>query len=502
MTTKTPGRMGWRARFGGAAALAVAAGLMLGGCRSTPREATPEVAMTADQRLKSVESFDKVWTTIRDSHWDPSLGGLDWEGVRAELRPKAEAAATMGEVRGVMGEMIGRLGLSHFGIIPGDAYEAAEAKPEVERASTPESGRGAGEPGSPGLELRLLPRADGRPVAVVKSVEAGGGAASAGVKPGWILDSVGGREVAPVLARLSEAMKDKGSRNLVMTRAVEGWFEGDEGDRVRAEWTDGRGRTVRTKVALGPRRGTKIEMMNLPPEWVRMEARRIDQRIGYLSLNIFLAPNVVSPWWNERVREFRDAPGIVVDLRGNPGGIAAMAMGMSGWFIADSGQTLGTLTTRGGPLRLVVNPRVNGFRGPVAVLVDELSASTSEIMASGLQGRPNVRVFGVRTAGAALPSVFEKLPNGDRFQYAFANLVDDKGRRLEGDGVTPDEVIPLTREALLAGRDPVLERAVAWIMERSGGSGGPAAPTAPTAPVAPAAATVPNPGGNPGASGR
>jgi C-terminal processing protease CtpA/Prc len=65
--------------------------------------------------------------------------------------------------------------------------------------------------------------------------------------------------------------------------------------------------------------------------------------------------------------------------------------------------------------------------------------------------------------GAVLPSAIEKLPNGDGFQFAFANYVSEGGEVLEGTGVVPNtEVVP-TRKALLQGRDPVLEAAIAWI---------------------------------------
>ena len=73
------------------------------------------------------------------------------------------------------------------------------------------------------------------------------------------------------------------------------------------------------------------------------------------------------------------------------------------------------------------------------------------------------RVFGVKTPGAALPSTIEVLPNGDRFQYAFANYISANGKPLEGLGVEPDVEIPLTRRALLDGRDPAIEAALSWI---------------------------------------
>ena len=66
-------------------------------------------------------------------------------------------------------------------------------------------------------------------------------------------------------------------------------------------------------------------------------------------------------------------------------------------------------------------------------------------------------------AGAALPSVFTRLPNGDGFQYAIANYISEGGQPLEGFGVTPDEEVKLTRHQLLESQDPVLDAAVTWI---------------------------------------
>jgi len=117
-------------------------------------------------------------------------------------------------------------------------------------------------------------------------------------------------------------------------------------------------------------------------------------------------------------------------------------------------------------LHFVVNPRAEVFKGPVAVLVDGSSASTSEIFAGGLKDLGRARIFGERTAAAALPSFIEKLPNGDGFQYAVANYISEGGQALEGNGVTPDTPVRLTREALLAGHDPVVDAAQQWIKEQ------------------------------------
>jgi len=158
--------------------------------------------------------------------------------------------------------------------------------------------------------------------------------------------------------------------------------------------------------------------------------------------------------------------GLIIDLRGNPGGIGGMAMGMAGWLVDKPNQRLGTMYMRDATLNFVINPRAEVFAGPVAILVDGGSASTSEIFAEGLKDLGRARVFGTKTAAAALPSIFERLPNGDGFQYATANYISEGGKALEGIGVTPDVEVKLTREGLLAGHDAVLDAALEWIRKK------------------------------------
>ena len=155
--------------------------------------------------------------------------------------------------------------------------------------------------------------------------------------------------------------------------------------------------------------------------------------------------------FQQTVENCKACDGLIIDLRGNPGGIGGMAMGMAGFLVDKPNQRLGTMYLRDSTLNFVVNPRANVFSGPVAVLVDGCSASTSEIFAGGLKDLGRARVFGTHTAAAALPSAFERLPNGDGFQYAVANYISEGGQPLEGLGVTPDVVVELTR-AGAAGR--------------------------------------------------
>ena len=205
------------------------------------------------------------------------------------------------------------------------------------------------------------------------------------------------------------------------------------------------------------------------PVWIRSE--RIDGRTGYVTFNAFIDPARLMPRFNEAIASFHDADGVIIDLRGNTGGIGDMLAGMAGWFIATRGTSMGTMITRAGSLKLAVLPRPSPFTGPVAVLIDELSMSASEVLAQGLKDAGRARVFGRRSAGAVLGSVVEQLPNGDGFQYPTARFEFTSGAVVEGVGVIPDVEIPATRATLLAGRDAVLDAAVRWL--RSGTAKGP-----------------------------
>jgi carboxyl-terminal processing protease len=172
------------------------------------------------------------------------------------------------------------------------------------------------------------------------------------------------------------------------------------------------------------------------------------------------------------IDRFRSADGIVIDLRGNPGGLAGMIMGLSGHFFTERA-TLGVMTTKDAaqPLRFNANPRqvnalgqrVEPYGGPVAILVDGLTGSASECFTGGMQSLGRARVFGQTSMGRALPALFDKLPNGDVLIHAWGDFVTGTGIRIEGRGVIPDESVDVTRESLLAGPDAALERALQWI---------------------------------------
>ncbi len=399
---------------------------------------------------KASETFEAAWKIIRDSHFDPGMNGVDWQAVRTELGPRASKARTDAELREVIQEMLGRLGLSHFALIP--------------------SGGGGGTAptdlgGDPGLDVRLV----GTDL-LVTAIDPDGGAAAAGVRPGWKLLSIEGMPAAELLSRLPDTMPDR-LRHVEAWRMVETRVRGPRGSRASLMFDDG-ARDLGVSVERRAESGQPATVGNLPTMYVRVDTdeRRTERgkTVGVVGFNVWMP--AVDALFQKAVDRFRAHDAIIIDLRGNPGGLAAMIMGISGHFLTER-KALGTMKTRESELRFAANPRlvdasgqrVVPFAGPLAILVDAMTGSASECFAGGLQSLGRARVFGQTSMGQALPAFFDKLPNGDVLIHATGDFVTADGTRLEGRGVVPDEIVPLRRDALLAGRDPVLEAALHWV---------------------------------------
>jgi len=405
----------------------------------------------AAQTYKAGETFDAVWKIVKDTHSDPAFDLAEWDRVGRELRPKAVDAKTPGELRGVLAEMLGRLGLSHFGVIP----------------STPDNPSDrVNLGGQPGFEVRLIDRQ-----LVVATVDADGGAAEAGVKPGWIVESIEGTPAATLLAGIPENTSERILQLEAWRHAITR-LRGPAGTAVEIAFLDGSGATVKKAIARKYERGEPVTVGNLPTMFVRVSSKELPtpsgRKAGVIGFNVWMT--AVDRDFQRAIDQYRSDDGIVIDLRGNPGGLAGMIMGLAGHFTSER-DTLGVMKTRQNELKFPANPRlVNGagervepYRGPVAILVDGLTGSASECFSGGMQSMGRARVFGQTSMGQALPALFDRLPNGDVLIHAWGDFVTGTGVRIEGRGVIPDEPAPLTRQALLDGRDPALEAALAWI---------------------------------------
>jgi len=416
--------------------------------------ASAALASPQDWRTKAVASFDDVWQTIDDTFYDPTFGGLNWDAVRAELRPKVEAAASAESARDVIREMLARLKRSHFVLL--SAESATDTLP--------------GEAVVP-IDVRMS-----APGLVITRVTPASTAERAGLHAGDVVLAIDGQTIASWLQSAQGA--DDRARNLEVWRRAYRELHGDAGSNATLSVRAPDGSERRVTVIRGAEPGSVVKLGNLPPLHVTMDAREVTspagRHIGVIAFNIWMA--TLNDPIAAAVDKYRHDAGLVIDLRGNPGGLAGMITGVAG-HVLDEPKVLGTMQTRQQQLHFQANPRlstpdgrsVSPFAGPVAILVDEISASATECFAGGLQSLGRARIFGRQTMGQALPASTKLLANGDVLMYALGDFVTPGGKRLEGDGVIPDSSQPLSVAALAAGRDLALEAALDWIDTRSNG---------------------------------
>ncbi|MEO8484089.1 MAG: S41 family peptidase [Acidobacteriota bacterium] len=406
------------------------------------------MAASAQRSAATLKAFDEVWQTINDSFFDPTFGGQSWTAVRDELRPRVERASSDDDGRKAIREMLARLGQSHLSLI-GPSDDPGDFRGEQ---TVPFDVRVAG--GDAVLVTRVWPE---------------GHAAGVDVKPGDRVLVIDGREVASFVAA-DQGASDR-VRALLLWRRVANALSGPSGSRVRMRVRTPAGVELDVALARVEAPGVSVTVGNLPVQSAYLDAVETHtssgRRVGIIRFNIWMAP--LGEPFAQAIDRFRRADGLIIDLRGNPGGLADMIRGVAGHLLSEPA-VLGRMHMRQADLEFRANPRfstsdgrrVQPYAGPVALLVDGLTGSASECFAGGLQSLNRVRVFGTTSMGQALPASTKQLSNGDVLLYAIGDFVTSTGLRLEGRGVVPDEVVALTPENLAAGHDAE-DAAIAWL---------------------------------------
>lgn len=158
---------------------------------------------------------------------------------------------------------------------------------------------------------------------------------------------------------------------------------------------------------------------------------------------------------------------LIFDLRGNPGGLLREAVKVANVFIQDQtvvierssdGKT-DTFATEGKALTTDL---------PVVILVNEGSASASEIVAGALQDGGRARLIGAKTYGKGSVQLPYTLSDGSILRVTVAHWFTPKNRTIHGTGLTPDTVVAMTPTDHENGKDPQLDAAVEYLTKQSG----------------------------------
>jgi len=157
---------------------------------------------------------------------------------------------------------------------------------------------------------------------------------------------------------------------------------------------------------------------------------------------------------------------IILDLRGNPGGYLESAQNIAGWFL-EKGQVV-VIEDFGEKREQEIykakgNSRFSDY--PLVILINQGSASASEILASALRDNRGIKIIGETSFGKGSVQKLESLRDGSSLKITIANWLTPNGDLITDKGLEPDIIIEMTEEDYEQERDPQLDKALEIIKE-------------------------------------
>ena len=206
-------------------------------------------------------------------------------------------------------------------------------------------------------------------------------------------------------------------------------------------------------VILGLRRGDQV--LDVPLTRARIEINAVtyrlnktkDQRkIGYIRLKQFNANAAKEMRQAAKSLEEQGAEGYVLDLRGNPGGLLEASIDIARQWL-NEGIIVSTRTREG--IRDVRRATGSAITDkPLVVLIDQGSASASEILSGSLQDNSRAELVGQKTFGKGLVQAVRGLSDGSGLTVTIAKYLTPKGTDIHKNGIEPDVTSVMTEDQL------------------------------------------------------
>jgi carboxyl-terminal processing protease len=421
----------------------LAALLGLNACQSSTVPPATQAAPTTETMQHQIE-FEIVWNTVKARFYDPSFGGQDWDALGEQYRPRIAAAPDDETFYKLTNQMLDQLHTSHLALVPPGGWERID--PIVFA------------PGSIGLDLRLIAGQ-----AVVTSVQPDSPAAQAGLRPGYVITAIEDVPIDEIVAQAqAEDSRSDNERKLtnLSTNAVLSRIYGSPGTSVSIAYHDSQDVQHQEIILRIERQRTATLGNDLPPVYLEFETDRLENDVAYVRFNTFhpaLLADIITA-----IDEVGGQSGVIMDLRGNSGGDTDAVEVLARYFL-DEAVTFCKLRRGDQTSDWDVTPQVGAYTGPVIVLIDSLTASAGEVFAGCMQGVGRVTIIGERSPGSALYADTLALDDGSVLLYPMAEIRSVEDVVLEGNGVTPDDEVELSRETLLQGNDPQLQAALEYL---------------------------------------
>lgn len=402
-----------------------------------------------DERIAALSRF---WTEVKFNFWDPErLVAIDWDGLYLKALPRVRTARSTFETYQLLSELCAKLQDGHTNVYaPEPIRERFQARPA--------------------LRTRLV---EGR----VMVLEVGDPALRAqGFLPGVEITTVNGRPVKTYAgADLAPTVSASTPQDLENRIYGFGFLMGPKAEAPTVGFLDAAGQTHTVQVPRLDDAARKKALTPLPPFTFQM----LPGQVAYVALNSF-NDDTAAKAYLAAFPEISKAKALILDVRANGGGSSSVGYQILA-TLGDKPTPTGIWSTRdykptfrawGRPSRMyrgepghLMPDAGHHFAGPVAVLTSPGTYSAAEDFAVAFDGMNRGLLIGEPTGGSTGQPLPIKLPGGGFARICSKRDTYPDGKVFVGVGVQPHRLVRPTVADLRAGRDTVLEAALAALRQ-------------------------------------
>ncbi|HIS83833.1 S41 family peptidase [bacterium] len=357
------------------------------------------------EHVSSQKLFDNVWSAVKNNYYDPSMNRQSWSRWKEHYHGKIK---TDEDAKVAIDTMLASLD---------DPYSRYMDKAEYNDQNTSLNSKITGigvNIASVSGKVQIINVMDGTP------------AQAANLQAGDIILDINGKEV-----------------NGLPLSDVANLVRGPENTIVQLTILRNKDKFIK-KVS---RKEIKIKTVK----------SSVDKNIGYIQISSFLGTSTPNEFM-DAVEKTKETQGIILDLRGNTGGLLPNAIFIANLFIPD-GNIVSIVGRDNYRFDIYAQDTEFEIDKPMIVLVDGASASASEILSGALKDYKRAKLLGTKTFGKGMVQKIMPLPNETGLNLTIAKYLTPSGSDINKKGISPDIEVKLTAEDVKNRKDIQLETA-------------------------------------------